>query len=56
MLADVDLTATKFNAEAHVTLFQQTFKHIVEDWTFQSPFQSRKHVSQDGWPATYYLE
>ncbi len=27
MLADGDLTATKFNAEAHVKLFQQTFKH-----------------------------
>ena len=28
MLADGNLTATKFNAEAHVKLFQQTFKHI----------------------------
>ncbi len=31
MLADGDLTATKFNAEARVKLFQQTFKHIHID-------------------------
>ncbi len=31
MLAEGDLTATKFNAEAHVKLFQQTFKHIHID-------------------------
>ncbi len=31
MLADGNLTATKFNAEAHVKLFQQTFKHIHID-------------------------
>ena len=31
MLADGDLTATKFNTDAHVKLFQQTFKHIHID-------------------------
>ncbi len=31
MLADGDLTATKFTVEAHVKLFQQTFKHIHID-------------------------